>query len=110
VVIALWTGLEEILFHTEHIERPTGKSAGTTVTAKEQEHMKWATILRGRDRLLDKEKSRSVFDKVAFHAGENYRDVVEMCFFLSKDDGEEELETSVNTQREIVRLLERQRC
>lgn len=61
--IAPWTSLEGILFHTEHIKRPTGKSAGTTVTAKEQEHVKWTTILHGKDRLLDKEKSRSVFDR-----------------------------------------------
>lgn len=97
------------MFHTVHTKRPTGKSAGITVTAKEQEHVKWATILRGKNRLLDKEKSRSGFDKMTFHAGENYRDVVEMYFFPSKDDDEEDLETSVNMQMEIVRLLERQR-
>lgn len=33
-----------------------------------------------------------------------------MCFFPSKADDEEDLERSVNTQMEVVRLLERQRC
>ena len=80
------------------------------MTANEREHLELAAVLRGKDLLLDEKKNRGILDAVAFHAGDNYRDAVRLCFFPSKDEEEKEPEASVYTQMEIVRLLEQQKC
>lgn len=108
--IALWTSLQVVLLHIEHVHNPNGKSAVNASSANEQAHLDQVSIIRGKERLLDEEASRSIFDRVAFHAGDNYRKVVEMCFFPSETGNEEELECSVSTQMEIVKLLEQQKC
>ena len=106
--IACWSSLENLLFHAENATEPSLQPR-STASANEQAHLKWVAILRGKERLLDKEKCKGILEQVAFHAGDKYRTVVEHCFRAGESYNEDD-ETSVNSQINIVKLLEQQTC
>ncbi|MCJ1293715.1 hypothetical protein MMC34_005270 [Xylographa carneopallida] len=107
--IACWSSLQNyLLFHAENATEPSVQPS-STANANEQAHLKWVAILRGKERLLDKEKCKGILEQVAFHAGDKYRTVVEHCFRAGESYTEDD-ETSVNSQINIVKLLERQTC
>ena len=106
--IACWSSLQNLLFHAGNTTKSSVQPR-STANANEQIHLKWVAILRGKERLLDKEKCKSILEQVAFHAGDNYRTVVEHCFRAGETYDEDD-ETSVNSQINIVKMLEQQTC
>ncbi|MCJ1401470.1 hypothetical protein MMC11_004684 [Xylographa trunciseda] len=106
--IACWSSLQNLLFHAENATEPSIQ-ARSTEDPNQQAHLKWTAILRGKERLLDKDKREGILEQVSFHAGDKYRNVVEHCFQVGENNNEDD-ETSVITQINIVKLLEQQKC
>ena len=106
--IAFWMGLPDILFHVENENAEASlASIKLTTNANEKEHLKWDAILKGKQQLLDLDQCRSILDQVAFHAGDDYSEVVKLCFFPieEKIEDDEEPEASLQTQTTIVQKL-----
>ena len=103
--IALWKKLQDILFQAGSVP-DTQPENHVTTNADELAHLRWDAVLRGRECLLDMEKSNPLLDEVAFRAGNTYAKVVKICFTAGQDQDNEETETSVITQISIVKLLE----
>ena len=105
--VASWTPLKDILFHAGNDERESAPSMMQQVFGPgEKERLKWETVSRGKECLLEKPKIRKILDQVAFHAGDVYRSVVELCFFPKVEEIEgEEQEASVWTEIEITKML-----
>ena len=107
IEIALWSSLPDILFNAGNLAEAATERR-STASLNEQKHLERVAILRGKDLLVDKNKSEGIFDRVAFHAGDNYRRAVELCFFGNNSSAEDS-EESVDTQMAIVRILEQQK-
>ncbi|MCJ1226753.1 hypothetical protein MMC12_003406 [Toensbergia leucococca] len=115
--IALWAELREIFFQVEN--ETSGlplHPASQTVSANEQAHLKMETINRCKARLDDKEAIKPVLEKVSFHAGDIYSDIIGLCFYpLKEDEGndkenDEDSEASIKTQLEIVKAFTQLKC
>lgn len=121
--ITLWTSLESILHSlglgTSSTSVPA-ENVSTNKTPQQLAHERRIVVLKGRNRLMDKESIQKIGDQVAFHAGEQARKALELCFFplersrqnsthaFEDDDDIDEdfLERSVNPQMRIVELLQ----
>jgi hypothetical protein len=114
--LVLWQNLEDILFAAGSRNEETSRD--TSNLNKDQEaHVRRKIVLRGKDCCLsDREQPKSLLDRVAYHGGDKICEVVTLCFFLplkqhnesetiDEEDIEDMLETSVQTQTNIVDLL-----
>lgn len=119
--VALWSDLEEILYLIGKDSAPASleleegeRSAGQLA------HERRLVVLRGRKLLLDKGGLGKVGERVAFYAGDQMRQAIELCFFPKNlvrapvgegnsegdtTDDEDHLEVSVATQVQIVNLI-----
>ena len=106
--IALWRSLEDILFRAADVDEASAKS-GRSLSVQQEAHLRWTAIIRGKELLIDKERNKSLLDKVAYHAGDKYRDVVQMCLLAGVDaqglEEQDEIEESIQTQLSIVQTL-----
>ena len=111
--IALWTPLSEVLFHigTEGLEDSV-RRLNLTDNAGKRNHMKWNTILEAKEHLLNKEGIKAILNQVAFHAGDEFAEIIRLCFFPMNENPfeDEDLDASIATQQEIVSKLKRLRC
>ena len=107
--VALWQSLEDILFDAGNVEEKPAEAAENS-NLQQEAHLKWTAIIRGKQLLIEKEINASIFDKIAYHAGDKYRDAVQMCLLAgmstqTSEDDDDESEESIQTQLDIVRVL-----
>ena len=106
--IALWRSLENILLRAADVNEASAE-LGRSLSVQQEAHLRWTAIIRGKELLIDKERNKSLLDKVAYHAGDKYRDVVQMCLLAGVDaqglEEQDEIEESIQTQLSIVQTL-----
>ena len=106
--IALWRNLEDILFRAADMDEASAKLGGS-LSVQQEAHLRWTAIIRGKELLIDKERNQRFLDKVAYHAGDKYRDVVQTCLLAGVDaqgvKEQHEIEESIQTQLSIVQTL-----
>ena len=77
----------------------------------EAEHLMWTGIITSKSQLIPTERTTTVLDRVAFHAGETYREVVKRCLTAGHDLNEiDDAEASVEIEIGIAKLLGEIRC
>ena len=71
----------------------------------------WKGVIAEKERLIDTERTTTIFDRVAFCAGESYREVIKKCLTAGHNVNEDgDMEASVETEIEIVKLLGEIEC
>ena len=71
----------------------------------------WKGIIVGKERLVDRQRTARIFDRVAFCAGETFGEVVRRCLMAGHNADEDGgIEASVESEIGIVQLLSEIKC